>query len=244
MLDQHGKDSVMKTQERSPHRRPRPDTRPGSVRDRRCPAPPTQLTRFGARRRSRQTAWAPRSRFDVQVGKHRITLSENGFRPGNTVFNVHFSPAHGHAAVQLRPAAPRLHVRGVPRRPRRATTSARSAASTARPSSTVACRRRADVPATSASDSSTGNYWLFDFDTPRRVSLRVDGAPQRRTLPRDDRLDRHGDAAREHRFATPTDPAQRGLAEADQPDRRTPLHGHDQRQAVHDPPTGPQGVQR
>ena len=48
-----------------------------------------------------ETAVAPAHEVDVYVGKRRITLGEPRLRPGNTVFRVHFSPAHGHAAVQV-----------------------------------------------------------------------------------------------------------------------------------------------
>ena len=76
-----------------------------------------------------------------------------GFRPGNTVFNVHFAPARGHAAVQL------LRLRqGYTFEEFRAdlaerAISARSVASTARPSSTAACQPPARLPVTSVSDS-------------------------------------------------------------------------------------------
>ena len=139
----------------------------------------------------------------VQVGQHRITLSRNGFRPGNTVFNIHFSPARGHAAVQLV-------------RLRQGYTFKEFGADLQ--SDELSAIRRIDrqaifyggMPATRETPAhfgarlGAGSYWLFDFDTPRRVALRVEGSPQRRSLPETtgsiDMVMRHG----MHRFATPT----------------------------------------
>ncbi len=140
---------------------------------------------------------------NVHVGKHHLTRSRTGFRPGNTVFNVYYSPARGHAAVQL------VRLRhGYAFEELRADLE----------SDDVSAIRRIDrkaifyggMPATHQNPNhfgvrlEPGKYWLFDFDTPRWVSLRVEGAPQRRTLPRTtgsiDMVMRHG----KHRFATPT----------------------------------------
>ena len=149
------------------------------------------------------TSRRPALVVDVQVGKHHITRSRTGFRPGNTVFNVYFSPTRGHAAVQL----VRLR-QGYTFDDLRADLE----------SGDLGAIRRIDrkavfyggMPATHRRPShfgvrlDPGTYWLFDADTPRWVSLRVTGAPQRRTLPRTtgsiDMVMRHG----EHRFATPT----------------------------------------
>jgi hypothetical protein len=139
---------------------------------------------------------------NVHVGKQHITRSRTGFRPGNTIFNVYFSPARGHAAVQLL-------------RLRQGYTFEEFRADLERDD--LSAIRQLDrqvifyggMPATPETPGhfgvrlEPGKYWLFDFDTPRWDSLRVEGSPQRRSLPQTtgaiDMVIRHG----KHRFATP-----------------------------------------
>ena len=117
----------------------------------------------------------------VTVRKHRIKVSKSGFRPGNTVFDVR-SRNGGSAGVQL--------VRF------------RSGYTFADfrhdlESDNLAAIRRIDrlavfyggMPVSPRGASrfgarlEAGRYLLFDFDNPRWVWLRVQGAPQRRSLP-------------------------------------------------------------
>lgn len=145
---------------------------------------------------------APAVVMNVRVGKHQITRSRSGFRPGNTVFNLHYSTARGHAAVQL------LRLRhGYSFKEFRADAA----------SGELAAIRRLDrkaifyggmplshrAPGHFGARLDPGKYWLFDFDTPRWVSFRVQGARQRRSLPHSsgsvDMVIRDG----KHRFGTP-----------------------------------------
>ena len=153
-----------------------------------------------APRVSHAPARAAAVRVHVTVRKHRIIRSRNGFRPGKTVFDVR-SPG-GPAAIQL------LRLRkGY---------SLADFRKDAESDSLQALRRidrkvvfYAGLPVFKGKAShfgarlEAGHYFLFDFDTPRWVRLRVEGAPQRRYLPRTtgsvDLVLRH----QNHRFQNP-----------------------------------------
>ena len=137
----------------------------------------------------------------VTVRKHGITRSRTGFRPGNTVFDLR-SRGGGNGAVQL----VRL----------------RSGYTLAMfrddlESDGVADIRRIDrkavfyggMPVHKRGVShfgarvGAGRYYLFDFDHPRWVRLRVEGTPQRRALPRTTGPVDMVLKGEDHRFRTP-----------------------------------------
>jgi hypothetical protein len=139
---------------------------------------------------------------NVHVKKHHITRSRSGFRPGKTIFNLYLPALHGHAALQL------LRLRhGYTFEEFRA-----DAANGALPAIRRIDRKAVfygGMPVTHRTPGhfgarlDPGRYWLFDFDAPRWVSLRVEGPRQRRSLPRAtgsvDMVMRNG----KHRFRTP-----------------------------------------
>jgi hypothetical protein len=119
---------------------------------------------------------------NVHVRKHHITRSRSGFRPGNTVFNLYFSAARGHAALQL------LRLRqGYTFKEFRADVASEALSAIRRIDRKAIFYGGMPVSHRTASHFGArldrGKYWLFDFDTPRWVSLRVEGARQRRSLP-------------------------------------------------------------
>jgi hypothetical protein len=147
------------------------------------------------------TARAATMHVDVTVRKHEIESSKSGFRPGNTVFHLRSSGGVT-AAVQL------LCLHG-------GYTFAEFRHDVQ--SDDIEALRRIDrkaefyggMPVHKRGVShfgarlDAGRYLLIDFDNPRFGRLRVDGAPERRSLPRtsgsiDMVLDHH-----DHRFQTP-----------------------------------------
>ena len=139
-------------------------------------------------------------RVHVTVRKHRIIRSRNGFRPGKTLFDVR-SPG-GPAAIQL------LRLRkGYSLADFRKDAASDSLQALRRIDRKVVFYAGLPVFKGKASHFGArleaGHYFLFDFDTPRWVRLRVEGAPQRRYLPRTtgsvDYVLRH----QNHRFQNP-----------------------------------------
>jgi hypothetical protein len=139
---------------------------------------------------------------NVRVSKHHITRSRSGFRPGNTVFNLSYLPARGYGAVQLVRLRHGYSFKEF----------AADVSSDALPALRRVNRKAifyGGMPVTHRTAShfgvrlDPGKYWMFDFDTPRRVSFRVEGAWQRRSLPHVtgsvDMVMRDG----KHRFRTP-----------------------------------------
>jgi hypothetical protein len=136
----------------------------------------------------------------VTVRKHRITRSNSGFRPGNTVFDLR--SVNGGVAVQLL-------------RLRRGYTFTEFWHDNE--SDGIKAIRRIDrkvvfyggMPAYESHVShfgtrlDPGRYFLIDFDHPRRVRLRVEGTPERRSVPNATGTINMVMDHREHRFQTP-----------------------------------------
>ena len=146
----------------------------------------------------RATAGATHVR--VTVRKHGISRSRTAFRPGNTVFDLRSRA--GRAAVQL------LRLRGgYTFADFRNDLQSQDVGSIRRIDRHVVFYGGMPVDGRRASHFGAhlgaGHYYLFDFDHPRWVRLRVEGRPQRRTLPRTTGsvdMVLEGD---EHRFSTP-----------------------------------------
>jgi hypothetical protein len=137
----------------------------------------------------------------VTVKEHRIIRSKNGFRPGNTVFDL-TSHGGGIAAVELL----RLHD-GYTFTEYRHDIDSDEVSDIRRIDHKVVFYGGMPVYKRGVSHFGArldaGRYFLIDFDHPRWVRLRVEGAPQRRSLPRAtgsvDMVQDHQD----HRFRTP-----------------------------------------
>lgn len=138
---------------------------------------------------------------NVTVGKHRITRSRNGFRPGNTIFDLR-SSGGGRAAIQLL----RLR-RGYTFAEFRHDVENDSIKALRRINQKAVFYGGMPVYKRGASHFGArldaGRYFLIDFDSTRFVRLLVEGAPEFRSLPRttgsiDMVLDHQ-----KHRFQTP-----------------------------------------
>lgn len=162
-------------------------------------APPAAHTGL-APATDRAPARAPALHVRATVWKHHITSSRTGFRPGYTMFDLR--TRGGTAAVQL------LRLRhGYTLREFRRDIGSESLGAVRRIDRKVAFYGGMPVSRRGASHFGAwldpGRYFLWDFDHPRLGRLRVQGGPERRSLPRTtgsvDMVMVHG----KHRFHTP-----------------------------------------
>ncbi|HEY7045260.1 MAG TPA: hypothetical protein VH419_16440 [Nocardioidaceae bacterium] len=144
---------------------------------------------------------APVVHVHVTVKKHRIIASKSGFRPGNTVVDLS-SEGGGIAAIQL------LRLRS-------GYTFAEFQADVE--SDNIQALRRIDrdaifyggMPVYERRAShfgarlDAGRYFLIDFDHPRIGRLLIEGAPERRSLPRSTGSINMVLDHQQHRFQTP-----------------------------------------